>query len=72
MSSYNGNDDSPKQGVPRVPEKFLIGDATMKEYLEYLRRIDPMHDITVGDYVTLTDWVGALAEALDISAEEQS
>ena len=43
--------------------------ATMKEYLEYLHSITPKYDLTAGDYVTLTEWVGKLADALDILAE---
>jgi hypothetical protein len=59
--------DSERQatGIPRVPERFLDGTASMQELLTFLQSIDPK-DIPMGDYVKLTDWIGKLADALNI------
>ncbi len=52
-------------GAPRVPERFLDGTASMQELLTFLQSIDPKN-IPMGDYMRLTDWVGKLADALNI------
>jgi len=64
MNIHNMKPDN-QRGVPRVPERFLTGDATLKEYLEFLRSIDPKQ-IGFEEYIKLADLVEELAKALNI------
>ena len=54
-----------ERDVPRVPERFLMGEASLKEYLEFLHSIDPKR-LLITDYIKLVDLVDELAKALDI------
>ncbi len=54
-----------KKDVTRVPERFLTGEASLKEYLEFLRGINPKR-LLIDDYIKLVDLVSELAETLDI------
>jgi hypothetical protein len=54
-----------ERDVPRVPERFLTGEASLQEYLEFLHSIDPKR-IAIDDYLKLADLVEELAKALNI------
>jgi hypothetical protein len=58
--------------IPRVPERFLTGEAPLKDYLTYLQGMQPVQQsMMIGDYLTLTDWAEKLATALDIPEGEE-